>query len=80
MLLFHKVLDFCLILCYYLRVVREERKIMKDYKIIFVIQGKRNWYVAKLGSEPAAYAHEDLNTLEGLVRKDGHTFYHSWVN
>jgi hypothetical protein len=52
---------------------------MKDYKIIFVIQGKRSWYVAKLGSEPAAYAHRDLNTLEGLVRKDGHTFYHSWV-
>jgi len=60
-------------------VVGRERKVMKDYKIIFVIQGKRNWYVAKLGSEPAAYAHEDLNTLEGLVRKDGHTFYHSWV-
>ena len=53
---------------------------MKDYKIIFVIQGKRNWYVAKLGSQPAAYAHEDLNTLEQRIRKDGHTFYHSWVN
>ena len=53
---------------------------MKDYKIIFVIQGKRNWYVAKLGSEPAAYAHEDLNTLEQRIRRDGHTFYHSWVN
>lgn len=53
---------------------------MKDYKIIFVIQGKRSWYVAKLGSEPAAYAHRDLNTLEGLIRRDGHTFYHSWVN
>ena len=53
---------------------------MKDYKIIFVIQGKRNWYVAKLGSEPAAYAHEDLNTLEQRIHRDGHTFYHSWVN
>ena len=80
MLLFHKVLDFRTNLCYYLRVVREERKIMKDYKIIFVVQGTRNWYVAKLGSEPAAYAHEDLNTLEQRLRRNGHTFYHSWAN
>jgi len=57
----------------------KERKIMKDYKIIFVIQGKRSWYIGKLGSEPASYAHVDLNTLEQRIRRDGHTFYHSWV-
>ena len=52
---------------------------MQNYKIIFVNPGKRNsWYVAKLGTAPATYAHKDLNTLEQLIRRDGHTFYHSW--
>ena len=57
----------------------KERKVMKNYKIIFVKQGRRSWYVGKLGSEPVAYAHVDLNTLEQRIRRDGHTFYHSWM-